>query len=79
MRAFFVFIKTELGKTYDVAFAVAEIEGVSEVYSVSGTWDLLVKLYLDKDADVGHFINENIHKVEHIRDTQTLVTFNAFN
>lgn len=79
MRAYFVFIKTELGKTYDVAFQVSEIEGVSEVYSVSGTWDLLVKLYLDKDADVGHFINQSIHQVPHIRDTQTLVTFNAFN
>lgn len=79
MRAYFVFIKTELGKTYDVAFEVAEIEGVSEVYSVSGPWDLLVKLYLDKDRDVGHFINQSIHLVPNIRDTQTLVTFNAFN
>lgn len=78
MRAYFVFIKTDLGKTYDVAFELAEIEGVSEVYSVSGPWDLLVKLYLDKDRDVGHFVNQSIHLVPHIRDTQTLVTFNAF-
>jgi len=78
MRAFFVHIKCDLGKAYDVATAIADKEIASEIYSTAGDYDLLVKFYLDAEADVGLFINKEIHSVPGIRDTQTLITFKAF-
>lgn len=78
MRAYFIRIKCELGESYNVANKIAELEIASELYSTAGSFDLLVKLYLEDDVDVGHFVNENIHKVGGIRDTETLVTFRAF-
>ena len=78
MRAYFVRIKCELGQSYAVANRLAELEIASEIHSTAGSFDLLVKLYLEDGVDVGHFVNENVHGVGGIRDTETLVTFRAF-
>jgi DNA-binding Lrp family transcriptional regulator len=78
MRAFFVQIKCELGKSYQVATAIADAEIASEIYSTAGGYDLLVKLYLEEKDDVGHFVAEKIQKIPGIRDTYTIITFRAF-
>jgi DNA-binding Lrp family transcriptional regulator len=78
MRAYFVQIKCDLGKSYDVASAIAEAEIASEVYSTAGGFDLLVKLYLEESQDVGRFVADSIQSIPGIRDTYTLVTFKAF-
>jgi DNA-binding Lrp family transcriptional regulator len=78
MRAYFVQIKCDLGKSYDVASAIAEAEIASEVYSTAGGYDLLVKLYLEETQDVGRFVADRIQSIPGIRDTYTLVTFKAF-
>ena len=78
MRAFFVQIKCELGKSYDVATAIADAEIASEIYSTAGGWDLLVKFYLKEDEDVGQFVSNQIQTIPEIRDTYTLITFKAF-
>jgi DNA-binding Lrp family transcriptional regulator len=78
MRAFFVQIKCELGKTYEVATALADAEIASEIYSTSGAFDLLVKFYLEEGEDIGRFIAEKVHIVPHIKDTYTILTFRAF-
>ena len=78
MRAFFVQIKCELGKSYDVATAIADAEIASEIYSTAGGWDLLVKFYLKEDDDVGQFVSHQLQTIPGIRDTYTLITFKAF-
>jgi DNA-binding Lrp family transcriptional regulator len=78
MRAFFVQIKCDLGRAYDVATAIADAEIASEIYSTAGGFDLLVKFYLDEKEDVGRFVTEKIQTVSGVRDTYTLITFKAF-
>ena len=78
MRAFFVQIKCDLGKSYNVATAIADAEIASEIYSTAGGYDLLVKFYLDEKDDVGHFVAEKLQKIPGIRDTYTIITFRAF-
>ncbi len=78
MKAFFVQIKTELGKAYEVATAIADAEIASEIYSTAGGYDLLVKFYLEESQDIGHFINEKLHALPFIKDTYTITTFRAF-
>ena len=54
MKTIFVMVKCDLGQAYNVAdAAVGEIEQVSEVYSTSGQYDLLMKCYLPDSADIG--------------------------
>ena len=60
MTPFFVQIKCELGKAYQVANALAEAEIASEIYSTAGDYDLLVKFYVEAGTDIGHFVNEKV-------------------
>jgi len=78
MQTIFVMVKCELGQAYKVAEKAVDIEQVSEVYSISGQFDLLMKCYLADDLDIGHFVNEQIQKIAGIKDTFTLITFKAF-
>jgi len=78
MRAFFVQIKCELGKSYQVATAIADKEIASEIFSTAGEYDLLVKFYLQDNEDIGHFVAQKVQTIAGIRDTFTIVTFKAF-
>jgi DNA-binding Lrp family transcriptional regulator len=78
MTPFFVQIKCELGKSYQVANQLAEAEIASEIYSTAGDFDLLVKFYVDSGTDIGHFVNEKVQCIPGIKDTHTIITFKAF-
>ncbi|MBS0221896.1 MAG: Lrp/AsnC ligand binding domain-containing protein [Proteobacteria bacterium] len=78
MQTIFVMVKCELGKAYEVADAAVTIEQVSEVYSTSGQYDLLMKCYLDEKTDIGHFVTSKIQTLRDVKDTFTLITFKAF-
>lgn len=79
MRAIFVMIKCEMGQAYTVAQEAADtIEQMSELHSTSGQYDLLGKFYLDPEQDVGLFVTEKIQTLPGVKDTHTLITFNAF-
>lgn len=78
MVPFFVQIKCQLGKSYDVANALAEAEIASEIYSTAGDFDLLVKFYVDAETDIGHFVNQKVQSIPGIQDTRTILTFKAF-
>src|ERR1700751_5146429 len=78
MVPFFVQIKCKLGQSYVVANALAEAEIASEIYSTAGQYDLLVKFYVDKETDIGHFVNEKVQVLPDIQDTLTIITFKAF-
>src|SRR5260370_31605159 len=78
MVPFFVQIKCKLGQSYTVANALAEAEIASEIYSTAGDYDLLVKFYVDKDTDIGHFINQKVQILPRIQHTHTIINFNAF-
>jgi len=78
MQTIFIQVKTELGRAYEVADEAVQVEGVSEVYSTSGHYDLLMKCYLPDDGDIGHFVNEQIQTLPGIKDTFTIITFKAF-
>ena len=78
MNCVFVQIRCKPGTTYKVADDIALKEIHSELYSTSGDFDLLMKLYISTDEDVGKFINENLLDVEGIERTLTTLTFKAF-
>lgn len=79
MKTIFVMMKCELGKAYKVAEAAVEtVEHVSEVHSVSGQYDLLLKCYLPDDMDIGHFVVEHLQKLAGVRDTFTITAYKAF-
>jgi DNA-binding Lrp family transcriptional regulator len=79
MKTIFVMVKCDLGRAYAVADdAVQGIEEVSEVYSTSGQYDLLMKCHLDDSVDIGHFVTERVQSLAGIKDTFTIIGFKAF-
>ncbi len=79
MRSFYIFIKCELGRTYDVASAIVDtLSETRQVHSVSGEFDLLAQFAVEDDADIGRFVNKSVQTISGVKDTQTLICFNAF-
>lgn len=74
----FVQLRCIPGRTYDVADAIYDREIVSEMYSTSGDFDLLMKIYIPEGEDVGKFINDKILDIEGISRSLTTLTFKAF-
>jgi DNA-binding Lrp family transcriptional regulator len=79
MKTIFVMVKCDLGKAYSVADeAVLSVEQVSEVYSTSGQFDLLMKCYLPETVDIGRFVTERLQTLPGVKDTFTIIAFKAF-
>lgn len=78
MKCVFVQIRCIPGKTYDVADGIYQREIVSELYSTSGDFDLMAKLYIPEGDDIGKFINANILDIPGISRSLTTMTFQAF-
>ncbi|MGP6088224.1 Lrp/AsnC ligand binding domain-containing protein [Antarctobacter jejuensis] len=78
MNCVFVQIRCRPGTAYRVAGDIALREIHSELYSTSGEYDLLLKMYIDKEQDVGKYINDNLLDIDGIERTLTTLTFRAF-
>lgn len=78
MNCVFVQIRCRPGTTYAVADAIVLKEIHSELYSTSGEFDLLMKLYIPEGEDTGRFINDNLLDIDGIERTFTTITFNTF-
>lgn len=78
MTCVFMQIRCRPGTTYDVADAIALREIHSELYSTSGDYDLLMKLYIPDGADVGKYVNDHLLDIDGIERSLTTLTFKAF-
>ena len=78
MNCVFIHLRCRPGSTYRVADALALKELHSELYSTSGEWDLLMKVYIPEGQDVGRFINDNFLDIADIERSLTTLTFKAF-
>lgn len=78
MRCVFVQFRCTPGKTYEVADAIYDREVVSELYSTSGDYDLIAKIYIPEGEDVGHYLSARLFDIPGIQRTLTTMTFRAF-
>lgn len=74
----YVQLRCRPGQTYKVADEIALREIHSELYSTSGDWDLMMKLYVPQDEDVGRWLNDNLFDIEGIERSLTTMTYSAF-
>ena len=67
-----VFVKADVARIPEVAEAIAALEGVSEVYSVTGQIDLIAMIRVSKHEDIAAVVADALNKVEGVsvhRDT----------
>jgi DNA-binding Lrp family transcriptional regulator len=70
-----VLLKVDRNRINGVAQELVAIDGVSEVYSVAGQWDLVAVLRAKDDDQFADIVTEGMLKVEGIRSSETLIAF----
>jgi DNA-binding Lrp family transcriptional regulator len=73
-----VLISAEVSRIPEVAAAIAEIEGVSEVYSVTGDVDLIAVVRVRRHEDFADVIADRLNKVDGVQGTQTHIAFRTY-
>lgn len=73
-----VHIDTDPGRIPEVAQAVAELPGVSEVYSVTGETDLIAMVRVREHDQLAEVIADRVSKVDGVLHTQTFIAFRAY-
>ena len=73
-----VFIRADVARIPDVAQQIADIDGVSEVYSVTGKLDLIALVRVRDIDAVAAVVADRVNKVAGVLDTETHIAFRAY-
>jgi DNA-binding Lrp family transcriptional regulator len=71
-------INAAVDRIPEVAQAVADLPGVSEVYSVAGDVDLVAMVRVRRHEELAEVIAGRVNKVDGILSTQTLIAFQSY-
>jgi DNA-binding Lrp family transcriptional regulator len=74
----FVLIDGEPARVADLAVELAELEGVSEVYSVAGHADIVAVVRVRRHEELADVVTRRISKLPGIVGTRTLIAFQAY-
>jgi len=73
-----VFIKAEVSQIPEVAQQIAALDGVSEVYSVTGEIDLIALLRVSRHDEVATLVPDQLNKVPGVLATETHIAFRTY-
>jgi DNA-binding Lrp family transcriptional regulator len=73
-----VFVKADVARIPEVAEAIASLDGVSEVYSVTGQIDLIALVRVREHEDVAAVVADRLNKVEGVTETETHIAFRTY-
>jgi DNA-binding Lrp family transcriptional regulator len=73
-----VLLKVAHGQINEVAERLAEMSGVSEVYSVGGRYDLVVMIRVRTNDELADLVTRQMLKLTSIVSTETLIAFRAY-
>ena len=73
-----VLIKAETDKVPELAQTIAELDGVSEVFSVAGQYDLVALVRVRENDDLARVISEKMRKLPGIIGSETLISFKVY-
>jgi DNA-binding Lrp family transcriptional regulator len=74
-----VLIRTEPARIDDVVKALVEMEIVEEMHSLAGEYDLIVKVRVEDFDRLARLVVDRIQRIPHLRETRTLIAFDAYN
>ena len=73
-----VLIKAETSRIPDLANQIAEMPGVSEVFSVAGRHDLVAIVRVSENEDLADVISDKMRHLDGIVETETMIAFRAY-
>ena len=78
MLSAIVLLTTERDKTNKVAQTLSDTEGISEVYSVAGRYDLAAILRVKDNDALAEVVTEHIRNIPGIIPSETLIAFRVY-
>ena len=73
-----VLIKAERTAMSTLGDRLADVEGVSEAYSVTGEWDFVAMLRVGERDELADVVTQRLAALDGIADTYTMVAFQVF-
>lgn len=73
-----VLIKADMGSIPEVGEAIAQLEGVSEVYSITGEYDLIAMVRVHRHDDLAEVIPGRLNKTPGVLSTETHIAFRTY-
>ncbi|MCS6826621.1 MAG: Lrp/AsnC ligand binding domain-containing protein [Caldilinea sp.] len=73
-----VLLKCERNKINTVAETLADLKGISEVFSVAGRYDLVAILRVRNNEALANLVTNEMLQVDGILDSETLIAFKVF-
>ena len=73
-----VLVKASVDRIPEIAETIAALEGVSEVYSVTGTYDLVAMVRVRAHEELADVIPGLLNKVPGIEQTETHIAFRTY-
>jgi DNA-binding Lrp family transcriptional regulator len=73
-----ILMNVERLKINEVASALADMEGISEVYSVSGNYDLVAIARLENNEKLSELVTRKMVNLQGIQKTETMLAFQSY-
>jgi DNA-binding Lrp family transcriptional regulator len=73
-----VLIKASVDRIPEIAESIAALDSVTEVYSVTGGWDLIAMVRVRAHEDLAEVIPGQVNKVPGVTHTETHVAFRTY-
>ncbi|GAA1591498.1 Lrp/AsnC ligand binding domain-containing protein [Actinomadura kijaniata] len=73
-----VFVKADVARIHEVAEKIAALDGVSEVYSITGEFDLLAMVRVRRHDELNDVIPGRLNKIPGVRETETHMAFRTY-
>lgn len=73
-----VFVEADVARIPEVATQIAGLEGVSEVYSVTGGIDLIAIVRVRSIDQVAEVVTERVNRIAGVVNTETHIAFRAY-
>ncbi|MEJ2056365.1 MAG: Lrp/AsnC ligand binding domain-containing protein [Desulfofustis sp.] len=73
-----ILMNVERAKINATAEKLAETAGISEVYSVSGNYDLVAVARIKTNDDLADLVTNKLHSIEEILKTESMLAFKAY-
>lgn len=73
-----VFVNASVNRIPEVAEAIAAVDGVSEVYSVTGKIDLIAIIRVRTHEEIASVVADRLNKIDGVTSTETHIAFRAY-
>ena len=74
----FILIKAERQRIAPASQEILNIEGIAEVYSVAGDWDLVAVARVKENEQLAKLVTEDMIAIKGLTQTTTLIAFRQY-